>query len=250
MMNILFYLPESANTDLVDYLVSKNLQLILVTDDDVLESIDAEPYNIAILYDYKNRAGDITLISRINSRGKFCPIIQVSTCEDVNIKISLFKLGIVEYIVRPCDYEEFYLRVMAILNLTYVSMTTKDANNSIDYYTISRDYVLDIQSRRLCYKNEKIFCLFPAEFSILTRLLTAKTRLVSNNELIRAARIKQKDKQKAQNCLRATISGLRRKLILDRNIFIEAVGNRGYMLLIRRTSTNNTTAEDLAADLL
>ena len=252
-MNILFYLPEDANTDLVDYLIAKDLYLILATDDDVFESIDKEPYDMAILYDYKNKPGDITLISRINSRGKLCPIIQVSTCEDIKVKIRLFKSGIAEYIVRPCDYEEFYMHVMAIINLTHVSITTKEALSEVDYYNIGRYYVLDVRNRCLHYKKREVFNLFSSELKILIRLLIDKTKFTPCSELIKAAGIKQRDERKALNTLRVIIHGIRRKLIFDRNILIQVVGgSRGYKLIIKEQAAivSDTTPEQLAADLL
>jgi two-component system OmpR family response regulator len=244
---ILFYLPEDSNIDLLDYLISKDIYIISVTDEEVLEAIDKEAYNLAILYDYKNTPGDMTLITRVRQRSECCPIIIVSNSDNINTKINAFYSGISDYIVRPCNYEEFYLRILSIIRLSNFSGTfqAKAAINNIRYYSIGK-YILDVPSKKLIYRDIA-FDLTAAERSILLCLLNNKNKSVSILELVKAARNMSPNATAAKNTIRAVICTLRAKLKFDSNVNIESTYREGYILTIANDTQN---ANSLAADLL
>ena len=244
---ILFYLPEDANTDLLDYLISKDLYIIPVTDEEVLKAIDKEEYNLAILYDYKNTPNDTALITRVRRRSKDCPIIAVSSSDNINTKINAFYSGVNDYIVRPCNYEEFYLRVLSIIKLSsYLDISrVKSTINNVRYYAIGR-YILDGPSRKLTC-GDVTLGLTPAERDALLCLFYNKNKTVSISELLKAIRNRSPNAEAAKRTISVIIHTLKKKLILDSNINIGVVYKEGYMLTIANDIQN---ANSLAADLL
>ena len=207
---------------LKNYLSKKNLDVYLCDDFKKAKNIIEFFIFDLIILDRMMPTGDgINLVNDIKKISHTPVIILTAMGEDFD-KIDGLKIGADDYISKPFEPEELFLRIENLLNL-YDSITTKNIKVSFG------NFVFDISSHELKEKNETIY-LTEGEGDLLIKLTNKRNHIVLREELaeqefdetelrkvdVRITRLRQKiEKNPKQPQFIKTIRGKGYKLICD-----------------------------------
>ena len=221
--NILLVDDDQRLRDLLkDYLSEKNLNVFTCQDfTEAKEVLNFFIFDLIIL-DRMMPSGDgIELIAFIKNKSKTPIIILTAMGEDEN-KIHGLKKGSDDYVTKPFEPEELYLRINKLLNL-YENI------NQSDLHIEFGNYIFDTKTQILKKDNEEIY-LTEGENNLLCILINKRNSLVSREELA--------DKEFDESELRKVdvgITRLRQKIekIPKKPKFIKTIRGKGYMLVCR-----------------
>ena len=207
---------------LKDYLEDKRFDIYLC--EDFIEAKEILSFILfdLIILDRMMPSGDgIDLIDFIKRNSNSPVILLTAMSEDQN-KIEGLKTGADDYIAKPFEPEELYLRINKLLNL-YNSISKTNMRVSFG------DYIFDVSSSELKQKNNLIY-LTESENDLLLKLINNKNEIVLREELadqefdeselrkvdVRITRLRQKIENNAkQPQFIKTIRGKGYKLICD-----------------------------------
>ena len=208
---------------LKDYLSEKKLDVFVC--DDFKNARELIRYFIfdLIILDRMMPTGDgIELISKIKQVFPTPVIMLTAMGEDIN-KIEGLKIGADDYIAKPFEPEELYLRIMNLLNLY------KGSNIEVSKISFG-DYNFNIQKLELT-KNEKIIYLTEGENNLLLKLIDKRNDIVLREELA--------DTEFDESELRKVdvkITRLRQKIEANpkQPQYIKTVRGKGYKLICNK----------------
>ena len=207
---------------LKDYLNEKNFQIYL--SEDFLEAKEILSFLLfdLIILDRMMPSGDgIDLVAFIKSHSKTPVILLTAMGEDHN-KIQGLKIGADDYLSKPFEPEELFLRIKKLLSL-YENISNKNTKVSFG------EYIFDISSLVLRCNNELVY-LTESESDLLLKLVRKRNDIVLREELaeqefdetelrrvdVRITRLRQKiEKNAKQPQYIKTIRGKGYKLICD-----------------------------------
>lgn len=207
---------------LKDYLSEKNLSIF--TSQDFEEAKEILKYFVfdLIILDRMMPSGDgVDLISLIKNKSNTPIIMLTAMGENENI-IQGLKTGSDDYVAKPFEPEELYLRIKKLLNL-YENINQSELRIEFG------NYVFDTKSMVLKKEYEEIY-LTEGENTLLIKLINKRNNLVSREELA--------DKEFDESELRKVdvgITRLRQKIekIPKKPQFIKTIRSKGYMLVCR-----------------
>ena len=160
---------------LKDYLTEKKLNVYI--SDDFENARDVIQYFIfdLVILDRMMPSGDgIKLVSIIKDIYPTPVIMLTALGENIN-KIEGLKIGADDYVSKPLEPEELYLRINNLLNLY------KDSNKELSNVTFGK-YNFDIMKLEL-KKNDKIIYLTEVESNLLQKLSKKRNEIVLRDEL-------------------------------------------------------------------
>ena len=160
---------------LKDYLTEKKLNVYI--SDDFENARDIMQYFIfdLVILDRMMPSGDgIKLVSIIKDIYPTPVIMLTALGENIN-KIEGLKIGADDYVSKPFEPEELYLRINNLLNLY------KDSNKELSNVTFGK-YNFDIVKLEL-KKNDKIIYLTEVESNLLQKLSKKRNEIVLRDEL-------------------------------------------------------------------
>ena len=160
---------------LKDYLTEKKLNVYI--SDDFENARDIIQYFIfdLVILDRMMPSGDgIKLVSIIKDIYPTPVIMLTALGENIN-KIEGLKIGADDYVSKPFEPEELYLRINNLLNLY------KDSNKELSNVTFGK-YNFDIMKLEL-KKNDKIIYLTEVESNLLQKLSKKRNEIVLRDEL-------------------------------------------------------------------
>jgi len=207
---------------LKDYLDEKNYQIYLC--EDFLEAKEILSFILfdLIILDRMMPSGDgIELVKFIKIYSKIPVIMLTAMGEDQN-KIEGLKIGADDYLSKPFEPEELYLRIKKLLNF-YDNLSGKNMKISFG------EYIFDVSSLILLRDNQVIY-LTEGENDLLLKLIYKRNEIVLREELaeqefdetelrrvdVRITRLRQKiEKNAKQPQYIKTIRGKGYKLICD-----------------------------------
>ena len=207
---------------LKDYLNEKNLQVF--TCEDFIEAKEVLKFFIfdLVILDRMMPSGDgVDLISLIKNKSNIPVIILTAMGEDVN-KIHGLKTGSDDYVTKPFEPEELYLRIKKLLKL-YENINQSELRIEFG------DYIFNTKTQDLKINNNEIY-LTEGEHNLLQKLINKRNHLVSREELA--------DEEFDESELRKVdvgITRLRQKIekIAKKPQFIKTIRGKGYMLVCR-----------------
>ena len=205
---------------LKDYLNEKKLDIYLCDDfDKAKEIIKFFKFDLFIL-DRMMPSGDgIKLISSIKKISNTPVILLTAMGEDIN-RIEGLKTGADDYLSKPFEPEELYLRISNLLNL-YQTVNNKKLNISFGEYIFN---TINLELR----KNNEIVYLTESENNLMLKLIEKKNDIVLREELT--------DSEYDESELRKVdvrITRLRQKIESNAKQpqFIKTIRGKGYKLL-------------------
>ncbi len=205
---------------LKDYLSEKKFEVYLCEDFFVAKEILSLVFFDLVILDRMMPSGDgINLIKFIKENSD-SPIIMLTAMGDNYDKINGLKIGADDYLSKPFEPEELFLRINNLLNL-YDKVSNKI--NKISF----GDFIFDINSLELKQKEDIIY-LTEGENDLLLKLINKKNDIVLREELA--------DQEFDESELRKVdvrITRLRQKL--EKNAkqpqFIKTIRGKGYKLI-------------------
>ena len=205
---------------LEEYLSEKQYKIYLC--DDFISAKEILKYFIfdLIIVDRMMPSGDgINLINVIKEKNN-TPVILLTAMGAIEDKIEGLKIGADDYVSKPFEPEELYLRIQKLLKLFNVK---KEKKKSIVFGNFT--YILDTLELK---KNNKIIYLTEGENSLLIKLINKKNDIVLREELA--------DKDYDESELRKVdvqITRLRQKIETNpkQSHFIKTIRGKGYKLI-------------------
>ena len=221
--NILLVDDDQRLRDLLrDYLSEKNFQVY--TSEDFTEAKQILNFFIfdLVILDRMMPSGDgIDLINYIKDSST-TPVIMLTAMGENNNKIQGLKTGADDYVPKPFEPEELYLRIINLLNL-YENI------NQTELRIAFGEFIFDTKTKALKKNNTELY-LTEGEHNLLIKLINKRNNIVPREELA--------DKEFDESELRMVdvgITRLRQKIekIPKQPQFIKTIRGKGYMLLCR-----------------
>ncbi|ETP67474.1 hypothetical protein G159_17070 [Planococcus glaciei CHR43] len=159
-IRILVVDPEGVNRQMVTYqLMREGYEVAGVTSgEDALQLLEERPIDMVILeWELADMSGDE--LSR-SIRKKFTltelPILMLSKEEGLEHKTNAFTAGANDYLVKPCDKEEFMARVETLANLRSLTQEITNINYFLERNIKERTMALEITNMNLVTVNDEI----------------------------------------------------------------------------------------------
>jgi len=207
---------------LKDYLSEKNFNVYTSQDfTEAKEILNFFIFDLVIL-DRMMPSGDgIDLISYIKNIFN-TPVIMLTAMGEDNNKIQGLKTGADDYVPKPFEPEELYLRILNLLKL-YENINQSELRIGFG------EYIFDTKTKSLKKNNAELY-LTEGENNLLLKLINKRNNIVSREELA--------DKEFDESELRKIdvgITRLRQKIekTPKQSQFIKTIRGKGYMLVCR-----------------
>ena len=207
---------------LKDYLNEKNFQVFTSEDfTEAKEILDFFIFDLIIL-DRMMPSGDgINLIKHIKKASK-TPIIMLTAMSENNQKIKGLKTGTDDYLSKPFEPEELYLRIENLLKF-YENVNKEEVLFSFG------NFIYDTKNNSLKLNNEEIY-LTEGENNLLLKLINNRNNTLTREELAE----KEIDESELRK-VDVGITRLRQKIekIPKQPQFIKTIRGKGYMLICK-----------------
>jgi two-component system phosphate regulon response regulator OmpR len=167
-------------------------------------------------------SGDgIDLIKYIK-KGSNIPVIMLTAMGEDNSKIHGLKIGADDYVAKPFEPEELYLRIINLLKL-YENINQEELRIGFG------EYVFDIKTNSLKINDKELY-LTEGENRLLLKLINKRNSILSREELA--------DREFNESELRKVdvgITRLRQKIEKKpkQSQFIKTIRGKGYMLVCK-----------------
>jgi two-component system phosphate regulon response regulator OmpR len=148
------------------------------------------------------------------------PVILLTAMGETSNKIEGLKIGADDYVSKPFEPEELYLRILNLLNLY------KNSNKEISNISFG-DYIFNIQKLEL-KKNQEIIYLTEGENNLLIKLVEKRNDIVLREELAE----KKYDETELRK-VDVQITRIRQKIEVNpkQPRFIKTIRSKGYKLI-------------------
>ncbi|MDC1047789.1 response regulator transcription factor, partial [Alphaproteobacteria bacterium] len=207
---------------LKDYLNEKNFQVFTSEDfDEAKEILEFFIFDLIILDRMMPTGDGINLIQDIKKISK-TPIIMLTAMSENNDKIDGFKTGTDDYLSKPFEPEELFLRINNLLKL-YENINQAELLFSFGSFI----YNTKTKSLKL---NEKEVYLTEGENDLLLKLINNRNNTLSREELAE----KEFDESELRK-VDVGITRLRQKIekIPKQPQYIKTIRGKGYMLICK-----------------
>ncbi|MDC0587159.1 response regulator transcription factor [bacterium] len=207
---------------LKDYLNEKNFQVFTSEDfDEAREILGFFIFDLIIL-DRMMPSGDgINLIQYIKKASK-TPIIMLTAMSENNDKIDGLKTGTDDYLSKPFEPEELFLRINNLLKL-YENV------NQADLLFSFGNFIYNTKTNSLTLNQKEIY-LTEGENNLLLKLINNRNSTLSREELAE----KEFDESELRK-VDVGITRLRQKIerIAKQPQYIKTIRGKGYMLICK-----------------
>lgn len=169
---ILIYQSEDCSI-LVEYLTFRGFNVITSNEEDIIEKIRTEQYDLCILDHYKSTViGNLSLLKILRKLNKDKPVIMVSDLAKYQFILEAYDEGTDAYVTRPYNFEVLIRQINVIL--------TKRGGIHLkqikDSYMIG-EYKFDVFNNMLYIHNTEI-CINYKESQLLALLCAYKGELL------------------------------------------------------------------------
>ncbi len=205
---------------LKDYLSEKKLKIFLCEDLIEAKEILTFIFFDLIILDRMMPSGDgIDLIEFIKTKSN-SPIIMLTAMNEDSNRIDGLKIGADDYLAKPFEPEELYLRICNLLSL-YKNISGK--KNRVSF----GDFIFDLSSLEL-KKNNKLVYLTEGESDLLLKLVNKKNEIVPREELAN-----QEFDESELRKVDVRVTRLRQKIEYNAKqpIYVKTIRGKGYKLL-------------------
>jgi len=205
---------------LEDYLIEKKLNVFLCDDFSSAENIFKYFTFDLIIIDRMMPSGDGIDLINIIKKNKNIPIIMLTAMGEIENRIKGLKYGADDYISKPFEPEELYLRIKNLLNLY---QTDEIKSNVI----VFGNFNFNLNTLQLKNKTNDIY-LTEGENKLLLKLIKNKNKIVLREELTESnfdeSELRKVDVQ---------ITRLRHKIEENpkQPLFIKTIRGKGYKLI-------------------
>ncbi len=151
------------------------------------------------------------------------PVLVVSRCSDVSIKVLWLEMGADDFLVEPFDIREFMARVHALIRRSrlHIPETTDDSSSMVSF----PDLEISLRNYIVLYKKEKL-PMPPKEIELLYYLASSPGQVFTRKQLLQ--HIWGYNYAGDTRTVDVHIKRLRRKLPQSEHWSIETVWGVGY----------------------
>ena len=205
---------------LEDYLIEKKLNVFLCDDFSSAENIFKYFTFDLIIIDRMMPSGDGIDLINIIKKNKNIPIIMLTAMGEIENRIKGLKYGADDYISKPFEPEELYLRIKNLLNL----YETDEIKSNV---IVFGNFNFNLNTLQLKNKTNDIY-LTEGENKLLLKLIKNKNKIVLREELTESnfdeSELRKVDVQ---------ITRLRHKIEENpkQPLFIKTIRGKGYKLI-------------------
>jgi two-component system response regulator VicR len=186
-----------------------------------------ETFDLLLLDVMMPKKDGFTLAEDIRARNIQTPIIFMTAREMLEDKIRGFKAGADDYITKPFDFEELYMRIEAVLKRKSVQESI--APPLSNEYNIGT-FKLIAPELKLIDKKNNVYTLTKKEAALLEYLARYANQPIKREEILRS--IWNDDSYFAGRSMDVYITKLRKYLKSDSKIEIQNVHGVGFKLNI------------------
>ena len=207
---------------LKDYLNEKNFQVFTSEDfDEAKEILGFFIFDLIILDRMMPTGDGINLIQDIKKASK-TPIIMLTAMGENNDKIDGLKIGSDDYLSKPFEPEELFLRINNLLKL-YENV------NQAELLFSFGSFIYNTKTNSLTLNDKEIY-LTEGENNLLLKLIYNRNNILSREELAE----KEFDESELRK-VDVGITRLRQKIekIPKQPQFIKTIRGKGYMLICK-----------------
>ena len=212
------------------FVVQDNLKAIgydvtlCIDGEQALKTFVNNHFDACILDVMMPKKGGFEVAETIRDINKDIPIIFLTAKSLQPDKVKGFTIGADDYITKPFDFQEFELRLEAVLRRS--NLITKESDEEINSYTIG-DYELDVKNQLLKYKNNER-SLTKKETKILSFLCKHQNDITPRELMLK--NIWGNDDYFSGRSMDVFISKLRKYLSEDDSITITNIHGVGFKL--------------------
>lgn len=149
------------------------------------------------------------------------PILFMTACDDIASKQRGFRIGVDDYMVKPIDLDELFLRIGALLRRAKIASSRK--------IEIGR-FVMDADEHT-AYLGEEELPMTNREFSILYKLLSYPKKTFTRQQLL--DEFWESDTETAPRAVDVYMTKLRSKLAECDDFEIKTVHGLGYKAVLK-----------------
>lgn len=212
------------------FVVQDNLKAIgydvtlCIDGEQALKTFVNNHFDACILDVMMPKKGGFEVAETIRDINKDIPIIFLTAKSLQPDKVKGFTIGADDYITKPFDFQEFELRLEAVLRRS--NLIGKESDEEINSYTIG-DYELDVKNQLLKYKNNER-SLTKKETKILSFLCKHQNDITPRELMLK--NIWGNDDYFSGRSMDVFISKLRKYLSEDDSITITNIHGVGFKL--------------------
>lgn len=212
------------------FVVQDNLKAIgydvtlCIDGEQALKTFVNNHFDACILDVMMPKKGGFEVAETIRDINKDIPIIFLTAKSLQPDKVKGFTIGADDYITKPFDFQEFELRLEAVLRRS--NLIAKQSDEEINSYTIG-DYELDVKNQLLKYKNNER-SLTKKETKILSFLCKHQNDITPRELMLK--NIWGNDDYFSGRSMDVFISKLRKYLSEDDSITITNIHGVGFKL--------------------
>ena len=221
--------PEIRNL-LGSYLEQKNMSIVPATDGkEALEYIESDIFDIILLDMMLPKHSGDEIITRLRERKEIgkshTPVIVISAKSGLDTRLDVMEKGADDYIVKPFDLEEVYVRIRALLRRSPGGAYSDTNKEDILKYG---DLVFDKEKNMVTFKSIKLK-LTSKEMKLLEMFLRNPGTTFSKQRLYET--VWEETYYYEDNTINVHMSNLRKKLSEATGVeVIETVWGIGYRL--------------------
>ena len=205
---------------LKDYLREKNLEIYLSEDyDEAKDIISIAIFDLIILDRMMPNGDGIMLIDHIKQFSN-TPVIMLTAMGEDKDKIDGLKIGADDYLSKPFEPEELFLRIKNLLDL-FANLKNKKIKISFG------EFIFDTSNFKL-QKNDRLIYLTEGENNLLVKLINKRNDIVLREELAN-----QEFDETELRKVDVQVTRLRQKIETNAKQpqFIKTIRGKGYKLI-------------------
>lgn len=206
-MNILLLEDDlELSNEVVNFLNNKNIFCHSVRDGNLfISALKEKKYQLVILDINVPGINGIEVCKQVRDWDKQIPILFLTAFDDIAEKINAFSSGGDDYMTKPFNFEELYIRINALLRRTM--------GNGSNVALITIDELTIDPANFTVKRNEQNIELTPKEFQLLLLLAEANGRVLSKTYI--ASKLWDEHVHTNQNTIEVYVNLLRNKVDKD-----------------------------------
>ena len=175
-------------------------------------------YNVILLDLILPEKSGVLVCKEIRQSGIKCPVLVMSSQSEILDKITMFEIGIDDYVVKPFEIEEIIARIKALVRRPY-EVTEK--------IIILEDLTIDINAQTVLKDGKEIY-LTRKEYMLLRCLAMNEGRIIPRGKILEE--VWDSDSNPFTNTIETHVRNLRKKIESDGKKIIHSINGRGYRI--------------------
>jgi DNA-binding response OmpR family regulator len=204
-MNILLLEDDiELSKEIISFLQSKQIQTDGVFEGNLfIQSFSNKNYDLVILDINVPGQNGLDVCLELRKINKNIPILFLTAFDGISEKITAFNNGGDDYMTKPFNFEELYIRINALVRRSNGNADASNAKLTVEDLTIDKENFI-------VTRNGKEIDITPKEFQLLVLLVEANGRVLSKPFI--ASKLWEQHVHTNQNTIEVYVNLLRNKI--------------------------------------